>query len=75
MASQRPDLCAQGAKIILDWTEKMLKSSYYPVDPLWTVMQEGGPEHFRGALEKYIERIKGTPREYGIPLLKEMYQK
>jgi len=53
----------------------MLKSSYYPVDPLWTVMQEGGPEHFRGALEKYIERIKGTPREYGIPLLKEMYQK
>lgn len=75
LASQRPDLCAQGAKIILDWTEKMLKSSYYPVDPLWTVMQEGGPEHFRGALEKYIERIKGTPREYGIPLLKEMYQK
>ena len=35
--------------------------------------REGGPEHCRGHLEAYLDRLAGTPREYGIPLLKEKY--
>lgn len=75
LATENPQLCAMGAKLILDWTERMLKKSDYATDPMWTVMREGGPEHFRGALDGYIKRIEGTPREYGIPLLIEKYVK
>ena len=73
IAKDHPDLCAKGAKIIIDWVDEMMKKSDYPIDPMWTVMKEGGPEHSRGALAAYIERLKGTPREYGIERLREMY--
>ncbi|MFQ8703358.1 MAG: sulfatase, partial [Eisenbergiella sp.] len=73
LAKERPDLCAKGAKMILDWNDRMMKTSNYDVDPMWTVMREGGPEHCRGQLKSYMERIKVTPREYGIELLKEKY--
>ena len=66
-------LCARGAKLILDWNDVMMKSSRYDADPMWTVMREGGPEHCRGQLSSYIQRLEGTPRAYGIPLLLEQY--
>ena len=61
---------ARGARMILDWNDEMMKTSAYDADPMWTVMREG-PEHCRGHLEAYLDRLAGTPREYGIPLLKE----
>lgn len=73
LAAEHPELCARGAKLILDWVDSMMKKSDYETDPLWTVMREGGPEHCRGALEGYIERLKGTPREFGIQKLREQY--
>lgn len=74
IASENPSLCMKGAKIILDWVDEHMKKSDYPVDPLWTVMSEGGPEHCRGQLHNFMNRLKGTEREYGIKLLEEMYQ-
>jgi hypothetical protein len=32
------------------------------VDPLWTVMREGGPHHSRGYLARYCERLEATGR-------------
>lgn len=75
IAEENPAICAKGSKFILDWVDKMMIKSDYDIDPIWTVMREGGPEHSRGALSGYIERLKGTKREYGIELLKEMYSK
>ncbi|MCI8694573.1 MAG: sulfatase-like hydrolase/transferase [Lachnospiraceae bacterium] len=73
LAAEHPELCARGAKLILDWNDVMMKSSRYDADPMWTVMREGGPEHCRGQLSSYIQRLEGTPRAYGIPLLLEQY--
>ncbi len=73
ISASHPELCAKGAKIIADWVDEMMKKSNYDVDPMWTVMKQGGPEHARGALNRYIERLRGTPREYGIELLQKMY--
>ena len=73
LAVDHPELCVKDAKIIADWVDEMMKKSKYPIDPMWTVMKEGGPEHARGALEDYIKRLSGTSREYGIPLLRKMY--
>ncbi len=73
LAQERPDLCDKGARLILNWTEDMMKKSDFDADPMWTVMREGGPEHARGMLESYIQRLEGTPRADQIPLLREMY--
>ncbi|MGV2806789.1 sulfatase, partial [Clostridium perfringens] len=41
----------------------------YDVDPLWTVMKEGGPYHAKGHLPRYIERLKNTGRGEAVPEL------
>ena len=73
LVKERPDLAAQGAKIILDWVDQNMKVSIYDTDPMWTVMREGGPEHARGAIGAYRKRLEGTPREYGIAALEQKY--
>ncbi len=73
IAPEHPELCARGAKMILDWTDEMMKISCSDRDPMWTVMREGGPEHCRGELGAYLERLRGTDREFGIKELQEKY--
>jgi len=73
LAPSHPELCAIGAKIILDWIDAMMKFGEYDVDPMWTVMREGGPEHCRGQLGAYIERLRGTARADRIPELMAKY--
>jgi len=73
IAHRHPELCDLGAKAILDWVDNMMKHSAYDTDPLWTVMREGGPEHCRGQLKGYIERLRGTARAERIPELLAMY--
>jgi hypothetical protein len=41
----------------------------HAADPLWTVMQEGGPLHARGHLKSYCDRLKATKRAWAIPEL------
>ncbi len=74
LADERPELCGRGARLLLDWTERMMKQSDSDRDPMWTVMREGGPEHCRGRLEAYEKRLEETGRAYGIPLLREQYR-
>jgi choline-sulfatase len=71
LAAARPDLCHHAAHLLLDWHDRMMATqpAGYPVDPLWTVMSEGGPEHARGALPKYCEYLEKTGRSWAIPEL------
>ena len=32
------------------------------VDPMWTVLREGGPFHVRGQLPAYLARLRATGR-------------
>ena len=68
-----PEICAQGAKIILDWQEAQMLSSDSPTDPMWTVIQEGGPYHTWGHLESYCQRLENTGRAEGARQLRERY--
>ncbi|MCL2096945.1 MAG: sulfatase [Oscillospiraceae bacterium] len=76
-----PDICAKGAKIILDWHDDMMKKniatsmSSSTADPMWTVLQEGGPEHTKGALDGYIKRLRETGRSEGADRLEKKYKK
>ena len=45
----------------------------YSVDPLWTVMSEGGPFHTQGYLEKYCTHLEETGRGDLAEKLKAKY--
>ena len=71
--AEHPELCAMGAKIILDWHDAEMKKSDSQIDPMWTVMKEGGPYHTRGNLPAYLERLEATGRAEGARRLREKY--
>jgi choline-sulfatase len=62
LAADHPELVAEASSYLEDWTASMLRSSTHAVDPLWTIMREGGPFHTRGALAGYLKRLKETGR-------------
>ncbi len=65
-----PEICARGAKIILDWQEAQMRKSASDADPMWTVMREGGPFHTVGALEQYCGHLERTGRDEGAARLR-----
>ena len=71
--AEYPELCAKGAKIILDWQERMMQTGESEIDPMWTVMREGGPFHTRGQLPAYLTQLENTGRAEGAKRLREKY--
>lgn len=69
IAGERPDLVNQACSLMLDWHDEMMRKHNNRPDPLWTVIQEGGPLHARGRLPEYIDYLKQTNREWAIPEL------
>jgi hypothetical protein len=47
-----------------------MATSTTDVDPLWTVMREGGPFHARGNLKSYCAYLEKTGRAWAIPELR-----
>jgi len=69
-----PQVCEKGAKYILDWVDANMKKNSQQIDPLWTVMSEGGPFHaIDYPLDKYLEHLENTGRAEGAQKLKEKY--
>ncbi|MFP4057691.1 MAG: sulfatase [Candidatus Brocadiia bacterium] len=64
LAEERPDLVREGLARLHDWETEMMASSPGDVDPLWTVVQEGGPYHTRGMLHTYCVRLRETGRAH-----------
>jgi hypothetical protein len=63
LAAERPDLVDKGKAILHDWRVKMRGSARHTVDPLDTVMAEGGPFHIQEARSgAYLERLRSTGR-------------
>ncbi len=73
LADSRPDICDQAARIMLTWHEDMMAQMPDAVDPLWTVMREGGPLHSRGHLPKYCDRLEQTDRGQHVEALKQRH--
>jgi arylsulfatase A-like enzyme len=62
LASKRPDIVARAMNLLDGWYGTMMRSSQNGVDPMWTVLREGGPFHTRGELPNYLERLRKTGR-------------
>ena len=75
LAEKHPELCKEGAYRLQNWHDEMMMTmpGNYKVDPMQTVLNEGGPYHARGHLKEYIEYLKETNREDAIPELKKRH--
>jgi choline-sulfatase len=62
LAATRPDLVAQGMSLLAAWHDEMALTSQHDVDPMLTVLREGGPFHTRGMLPAYVARLRATGR-------------
>ena len=70
LAAERPDLCGQACRYLTEWHEKMALTSDSDIDPLWTVLREGGPYHAKGHLPEYCKRLEATGRAEGAARLR-----
>lgn len=54
----------QAKTMLADWESEMMLTSRHAVDPMVTVLQEGGPFHTRGMLPEYLKRLEATGRSH-----------
>jgi len=75
LAPEQVEVCRRGASYLGEWHDEMMATQLdgYTVDPLWTVMREGGPMHTRGRLAQYCERLKATGRAEGAEELRRRH--
>lgn len=62
LREQRPDLLDHAMRLLADWEREMMLTSQTNVDPMLTVLREGGAHHTRGFLPAYLERLRATGR-------------
>jgi arylsulfatase A-like enzyme len=73
LAPARHDLVHAGLARLHHWETDMMSTSESDVDPLWTVIREGGPYHTRGRLAAYCERLRATGRAHHAESLLERH--
>jgi arylsulfatase A-like enzyme len=62
LAAERPEVVDQAMGYLEEWYRDMVLTSEHDVDPLMTVLREGGPFHTRGRLSEYLVRLRATER-------------
>ncbi len=64
LATERPDLVDRAMGMLAEWYHEMAVRSRHNVDPMMTVLREGGPFHTRGRLPAYLEHLRATGRAH-----------
>jgi arylsulfatase A-like enzyme len=73
LAGERRDVCLEAVYRLNDWHDAMMKTMPGDVDPLWTVIREGGPFHAKGQLKAYCDYLEKTGRGDAVPELKRRH--
>jgi len=75
LAPDRTDLCHEAVHRLAAWHDEMMAgmAAECDVDPLWTVIREGGPHLARGQLKAYCRRLEETGRGWAILELKRRH--
>lgn len=63
LAPQKPEVVRRAMTLLEAWHEEMMRTASHPIDPMRTVLAEGGPLHTRGQLPAYLKRLRETGRE------------
>ena len=73
LSDQNPDMVKECVYRFYRWHDEMMESMDSEVDPMDTVLKEGGPLHARGQLKNYCEYLKQTDRKDAAKQLEERY--
>jgi hypothetical protein len=75
LAGERPEVVREGAYRLQAWYDRMMTTmpEGYTVDPMRTVLAEGGPFHTRGHLEEYCRYLEKSERGWAIPELHQRH--
>ena len=73
LAAARPALVDRAMGHLAAWHHEMMVRGDTDVDPLLTVLREGGPEHTRGQLPRYLEHLRRSGRAHHAEELAQRY--
>lgn len=62
LAAEQPETVGRAMAVLTEWQQEQMLGSQYNVDPMMTVLREGGPWQVRGWLPGYLERLRATGR-------------
>jgi hypothetical protein len=68
-------VCGQGAELLLGWHDTQMGKSGNLVDPLLTVLSEGGPFHTKNQLEVFCKRLEESGRGHYAEILRAKHKK
>ena len=75
LADDHPEAVGRAMRLLDDWHTRMMARSETGIDPLDTVLREGGPFHTRGMLERYCEHLRVTGRAHHADTLEARHGK
>jgi len=64
LSGEMPQIVDHAMGMLEQWYSEMAATSLHDVDPMMTVLREGGPYYTRGELPAYIERLRATGRAH-----------
>src|SRR5262249_55735990 len=69
VAASNPQIVRRAMTMLEEWEEQMMSRAIQKVDPMQTVLSEGGAFHTRGQLPGYLKRLRETGRTGWAELL------
>jgi choline-sulfatase len=74
LSEQQPETVNRALRLLNDWERQMMLTSLVNVDPMMTVLREGGAFHTRGCLPAYLQRLRETGRADHADKLSEIHR-
>jgi arylsulfatase A-like enzyme len=62
LACEKPQIVNRAMELLDEWHTTMMRTATHPIDPMWTVLREGGPYHTRGFMKDYLKRLRESGR-------------
>lgn len=76
LASEKPEIVREAVYRLAGWHDEQMQNMDTDVDPMWTVIREGGPQHAKGSqLVGYLKRLRETGREEAADLLEKKHKR
>ena len=73
LSRSHPELVEKAMDTFSDWIEEQSQISQSGIDPMMTVLEEGGPFHTRGHLIPYLDHLRTTGRNQSADWLVAHY--
>jgi arylsulfatase A-like enzyme len=73
LAASRPELVDQAMSMLQQWHADAMKAATTRQDPMWHILDEGGPGHVRGQLARYLARLRATGRDHWADALQRAH--